>query len=493
VSFAETSPALKDEPKSSSEGQNTTRQLCSADIFDFKSKGQTLLALAEGAASPVAATELANPATPAEAQEQQKPRLSEQMENYVEQMAKAVAARLDLGTRHDEVIGALQKAARDIKKTEPDNATAIYTELMRRIDKKEAKFKGEDLNIKIDNGTKKPKYVSVISGELNKQAKLVAQLLDSNAQQSAYQILNQFTENKPDAEKLTFAIAVDAHEKDEPFDDFTITFNENNQPIGYKANERPTDQERMAVEAAKEGKKAPKDGEAIPFKELLSEYKTSFGDAYARSKMAADDDPAKSKTLEEAIKRLERSINPVKVVFSSNPETSFDFSKGIITIDSRQSASEQIETFVHEAYHATHQGLKALFMGDKLSKEDFVKLKGNIEAECFEASIKVNQELTSKMGSPSILFPYIKDGQRDFIDLAELYSKQGKAGLFNFIMDNKTDLAVDGKIIPFTYRDHFSSQYAAYANNVLFERNANRIRDAYNKYPAWRELIDDSF
>ncbi len=491
MSSKETSPALADKFQSISEGQNITRPICSIDVFDPKDDRQILLAQAEVSSPPVSITDLTISADP---QEQKVPGFTDRIEAYVEQMAKGIAERLDLGTRHDEIVAVLQKAEEGIKRTDPVNAAAIYTELMKRIDSKETKFKGEDLNIKIDPRTQKTKYVSFIPGDLNKQAKIVAQLLDTNDQTSAYALFNEAIRNKPEAEESVFAIAVDAHEKDEPFDDITINFDKNNQAIGYKVNGRPTDHEMMAAEAAKEGKKAPKDGEAIPLKELLTDYKTSFGDAYARSKMAADDDPAKSKTLEEAIKRLERSISPIKVVFSSQAEGSFTPSTGVIRIYSKESATKQIESFVHEAYHATHRGYKALYMGDKISKDEFVRLQGNIETECYEASIKVHQELTSKMGSPVVLFPYKKDGQDHYVDLVELYDKKGKAGLFNFVMDTKSELAVDGKMVPFSYRDQFSSEYdRQYANNVLFDRNAKSVRDAYNKYPRWRELIDDGF
>ncbi len=63
---------------------------------------------------------------------------------------------------------------------------------------------------------------------------------------------------------------------------------------------------RIAEEAKRDGKKLPKIGVPIPFNDLLSDYKTSFGDAYKKSKkhwMEILKNPKHSKKLSNGYSR----------------------------------------------------------------------------------------------------------------------------------------------------------------------------------------------
>ncbi len=170
-----------------------------------------------------------------------------------------------------------------------------------------------------------------------------------------------------------------------------------------------------------------------------------------------------------------------------NPDTS------TITLDSRVTAAKQIEYFVHEATHATHHNNKAMFLNGKLSKEDYIKLGIVDEVNCFEAMIKVNRELTSRMGSVGVLFGNRRNSEPDLVNLSEVYATQGRAGVARIVIDEaKNVFPIHGKPQLANYRDFISEQYDLY--NTDFDADAEKYRNLYIKRgPAVRKLLDEGF
>ena len=431
-----------------------------------------------------------------------------------DQPAKDIARQMDgdkEGNRLDAVGQAMQKCFSEINAAnanDPNVARAMRREFVKEVDDAEENGKGLDLTIKYDNTTKAPKHYTIMSADLNRHAASIAKKLDNNQQADAeaeyFQVVKDIkaAQPKPSLQKRDterFILTIDAYEKDGPGerDDVKITYGPQNQPINSDIDFAPKPQDM--VKDKNTVKKPPKDGETIPFDKLLSDYSTSFGDAYDRSKKAADDDPAKSKTLEETIDRIKRSPWPIQVKFDSKIERpEYNSATSTITLSPKELAPKQIEQFVHEGYHATHQSLGKLFLSDKgkLSREEYVSIKNGEETSAFEAEIKVHQELTSKMpGSSPVVYRYVdKDNKRTLEDLSTLYSNKGKDGLSTFLtQDAKTVMIINGKRQLGTYGDYWSSVYDSYANDANFNANSKLIRDKAKNDAAWRNGIEEGF
>lgn len=162
------------------------------------------------------------------------------------------------------------------------------------------------------------------------------------------------------------------------------------------------------VQAQKEHKLSPKDGDSISLRELLTDYKTPFIDAYEKSKHLQDDELGKSKTLESVVDRLKGCpwAEKINVNFDSNVENpEYDPVKSTITIRPQDSPAKQIEMFVHEATHATHQALAQMYLGtEPLIREQYAETLGQIETLTFKNEIGVHNELTAAMGAPPVSY-----------------------------------------------------------------------------------------
>jgi hypothetical protein len=218
-------------------------------------------------------------------------------------------------------------------------------------------------------------------------------------------------------------------------------------------------------------KKKPADGDTISMAALIGtdkkppEYQTPFMDAYEKSKADKKDGPNKSATLEATIDRLRTCpwFKDLKVKFDSKSgHADYDPATSTITINPDLPIPKQIEQFVHEAFHATHVGVWALYGKDKpLTEAEFLAHARKGEMGAYEAEIRVNQELTGKMdkGSP-VTFAYLGESGKANMDLSKLYADKKLKGLEDFLWTAKPS----GEGEP-PYSTHYTKAYKPYKDN----------------------------
>ncbi len=210
----------------------------------------------------------------------------------------------------------------------------------------------------------------------------------------------------------------------------------------------------------------PQDGDSLSLKQVLENYKTPFMDAYERSKLLKDGDPGKSKTLEEIIDRLKNCpwADKIQVKFDSktvNPE--YDPVKNTITINPKRIPDAQVESFAHEAYHATHQFLHEMYSGTVLDKKQFsdTLLWGEVGSMVAEA--KVHDELKLSTEKPQFFYKNA-DGSDNHINIGEYAKQHGIKGLFDFL---ETAQPVRSTQEP--YGIHYQKNHQVYSDN--FKKN----------------------
>lgn len=223
---------------------------------------------------------------------------------------------------------------------------------------------------------------------------------------------------------------------------------------------------------------------------------TAISDVYQHSKNLKEGDPGKSEALENAVGRLKDCpwTDKIKIKFDgsiTNPD--YNEQTSTITINPNDSVAKQIETFVHESYHATHQSLTELYGGSKaVSMKDFVRIMGDHEARSFEAEIKVHDELSSKLpGAVPVGYEW-KDKHevtQPTKDLGELYHSKGLPGLRDFIVDEaRTRMDINGHKQLATYKEYYESKYGEYQKT--FDAGHKQYDEQYAKDPDVKQKIE---
>jgi hypothetical protein len=216
----------------------------------------------------------------------------------------------------------------------------------------------------------------------------------------------------------------------------------------------------------------PRDGQTITLQEFLDSYRTPISDAYELSRRGNPGDP-RSETLERLIQRLREVpwANQIRIRFDSratNPE--YDAATSTITINPNASATRQIESFVHEAYHATHASLHALYNNGVVSEQEFVRIYMNDEVQAMLMEARVHDELGHR--PPPVRFYYRRpDGTQAYIDIASYAREHGENGLRDFLSAAQP---IGQNARP--YGQHYASFYAAYRQNF------NQNRPAVQQY-----------
>lgn len=169
-----------------------------------------------------------------------------------------------------------------------------------------------------------------------------------------------------------------------------------------------------------------------------------------------------------------------------------------------------IETFVHEAYHATHRGFFKLYLdpalnGRPANVDEFLNVRFGDEVRAFIEEIKVNSELTSKFyGAEPVTMMVIEKGgiaglppipffDKDVVNrpnLNLLYQKDGLSGIWRFLRDGKppqTDVngnpikdAGQGFKSHDAYGQHYRNQYEWYQQS--FEQQLSIAKQALIKF-----------
>lgn len=239
-------------------------------------------------------------------------------------------------------------------------------------------------------------------------------------------------------------------------------------------------------------------------------------DAYRNSLTSKENSPDKSPTLEHVFFRLRNCpwSDEIKIVRNtSNEQKDYNPATMTIEIGGNLNVSRQIETFAHEAYHASHRDLFNLYLDPALVQnkngmatlDEYRNARFGAEAKAFETEIKINQELTSKMkGSNPITMAVLRKSpivgfqipglwEKDTIELPnlrKLYESQGISGLWRFLRDEKpVRLDANGKAIRHgesyqtetSYGERYDKQYKDwYMPNFQAERSiAEQMRQKF--------------
>lgn len=232
--------------------------------------------------------------------------------------------------------------------------------------------------------------------------------------------------------------------------------------------------------------------------DLFANRGTAISDVYEHSTKLKDGETGKSPTLESAVARLRDCPWADKIKFKfdgsvTNPD--YNERESTITINPNDSVAKQIETFVHEAYHATHQGLNDLFGGKQpVSKEDFVRIMADHEVHSFEAEIKAHDELSSTLpGASPVTFEWKDKNEvaQPTKDLGELYHSKGISGLHDFVIEQaKTRMDINGHKQLATYRQYYESHYDEYSTN--FDAAHKQYQEWFTKDPAVQKKIQQN-
>ena len=242
----------------------------------------------------------------------------------------------------------------------------------------------------------------------------------------------------------------------------------------------------------------PTEGPPIKLETVLSDYKTPFTEAFERSKNLKPGEPGKLEMLEETMRRLESVPwkEKLDVIFNpraKNPE--YNPVGSVITINPKHGTQRQIEEFVHEGFHATHQGIGALYINKPaaVSFDEYFDERSKGELGSFIAEIKVNAQL--KNPKP-VEFEHVVNGVSKIANLSEIYNNHGEKGLRDFLLDAKPVLYNDRGIAQVdlfqrlqtgeTYREHYEKSYKTYVDTFQQAKpQAGAVlRDYQNKNPG---------
>ena len=210
----------------------------------------------------------------------------------------------------------------------------------------------------------------------------------------------------------------------------------------------------------------PRDGQVWPLLEFLTRAHSPITDSFELSKHLKDDQPGKSKTLEDTMDRLQHCPWGLSIRVDSTGRFS-DYSNpdSMINLNPKHSQGKQIDEFVHEAYHATHQFLNTLWGGERLDKQSYVNTYVWGEVNAMLQEVKVRNELGLK---EPVTYNYIRpDGKPDTLYVGEYVSEHGTQALFDFLYSAQP--ANKGEK---PYGDHYAGNYENYKNN--FDQDKRR-------------------
>ena len=248
----------------------------------------------------------------------------------------------------------------------------------------------------------------------------------------------------------------------------------------------------------------PKDGDNISWNDYLTKYRSPVMDQYEQSRKKLTGDVGKSDILENTIDRFQKCpwADKVRIKFDSNainPE--YDNATSTITLNPKDSYWDQIRTFSHEGYHATHQTLSGLYYNAlPVSKDSFERILGTREARAYENEILLYNELKGvRFGDGQDAKPprfrNVLENPFQHIehtDLSAIYSKSGFEGLQSFIVDAKPPKIENGRVVNnmlgFTekadsYRQTYQRTYDSYANPKTY---SNAQVKAQKLFDDWR-------
>lgn len=253
------------------------------------------------------------------------------------------------------------------------------------------------------------------------------------------------------------------------------------------------------LEKGEKKKLTPKDGDELTLTQLMTEYKTPFIDAFERSKPLKDGQPGHSKTLEDTVNRLLACpwSDKIRIKFdknAANPE--YDPEISTITINPSHSPMRQIEEFVHEGYHATHQGIGAMYINkaSALKPKEYFDVRAQGELGSFLAEIKVNAELN---GGTPVEFSHVVNGRSAKENLS---AYKDEAKLLGFLLDARPILRKNG--VPQydlfgnlrsneSYREHYESSYGDYEKTFeAVKPKAGAVLKDYQKKNPGKSAAD---
>ena len=224
---------------------------------------------------------------------------------------------------------------------------------------------------------------------------------------------------------------------------------------------------------------------------------TAISDVYQHSLDLREGASGKSPTLEDAVARLQDCpwADKIRIKFDGSvKKPTYDEQNSTITINPNDSIAKQVETFVHEAYHASHQALAGRYGSDcAVTKDKFVRLMTKIEAQSFESEIRAHDELSSTLpGATPVTFKWtdLNGVPQPTKDLGDLYHKEGLEGLYRFVIDEaKTRMDIKGKTMLATYRQYYVSCYGEY--HSAFDAAKKQYQEWFANDPSARKKIEE--
>jgi hypothetical protein len=267
--------------------------------------------------------------------------------------------------------------------------------------------------------------------------------------------------------------------------------NRTNETWLERKEQREKNYHNDVAEQLKDALYTPRDGQTWKLSDFLSRAHSPIMEAYELSKHLEEGQPGKSKTLEAVVDRLKTCpwADQIRIKFDKNAHNpEYDNGASTITIKPQEPDWQQIDTFAHEAFHATHQTLKELYMGkEPMSFQDYLQVKADAEISSFETEVKVHRELNLP-GRVTYVWQNSQKHQQEPMDLGELYSKEGRSGLAKFLMfDAHTEMLIQGQKQISNYHHYHESTYDDYLKG--FQTAKKSLEKMFEHDPAKEKNI----
>jgi len=215
------------------------------------------------------------------------------------------------------------------------------------------------------------------------------------------------------------------------------------------------------------------EGQEIGLLDFFHKYSSPFADAYCSSKALKPGAQGKSATLEAIVDRMMAVpwADKLKVKLDPGADNSeYRAEKSTLVLAPRANGHKMVEEAGHEGFHSSHQYLFRLFGGKLLDKQTYANLKVDGEVDGVIAEVSIKREMGSSHERP---ISFQEKGKKDPTNLEEIYARQGREGLHNFLYN-----AVSSNPAQLPYGQHHLTFYERYKEN--FEENRRSVEAILN-------------
>jgi len=212
------------------------------------------------------------------------------------------------------------------------------------------------------------------------------------------------------------------------------------------------------AEQLKDSLYKPRDGQTWKLADFLNRAHSPISEAYELSKHLKEGQPGKSNTLEEVIQRLQSCpwADQINIrIDGSGKFSDYSNEENTINLNPKHTSGKQIEEFVHESFHATHQFLDKLYGHGKLEKQDYVNtfVWGEVNSMLTEARVHNDLKLPGHVD-----FKYKDElGEDQTLHIDEFMRSHSPKDLFDFLYH--AEPAKKGEKV---YSQHYAETYNTY-------------------------------